>query len=669
MDQRRITRRTAHSGDDVWMNKGFHRVCTACQHVEIQHDWSAFAENCPQCGSRPGNQRRAFVEPVGFLTSYVDRAGRDPGASRLRVKPVDEARLLTRARSEDFAATDLALVSSFFAPAIPRDGALPGRMLVLNRGPHGTGYLWCPLCEYARPTPIGTMGTAEVPSPHENPRTGDRCRVQSLKRPVDLAHIFETDLRGFRIEQSLPELQAGTSIDRRSAQDGFLRTLAEAIRLAAADLLETDPRDLRANSELPRGIPVIVLSDTAPGGAGYCRRLIDEPRFSARALICRALAILDCPRGDACETSCSRCLNDYSNQVQWDKFSRHPVLAWLRTLLASSAPRPPHAPETAVPVARTTADTLPVRLENARDVVAIAGPRLWGAEDRGEAIASAIALRNWLDEIEDRKIVILTSSDACTYSQATGLDREVALRLLEYEKSGRLLFSSVPVELLSAAPRLSLLIGQNMREYYASPDARPLLEGPLVGVSHQSESDVTCSWLSSVGDKAKIIPGPFAPLRDRLRAFRFRPGQPREMALLFEPILGRRVTVCVEDPWCGARRQNRKRLASFLRAFIDAGVHLEEATITWNPDHQQHETASEQAKSMQSELELAELTIMPKFVPRSRQEGHFHDRVVVAQTLDAGTNLQVRWDITAGIDNLMSIPKECNVFLEIIEDP
>lgn len=662
-----ITRRTMHGGGDVWMEKGFHRVCTTCQHVEIQHEWDAFGDKCPQCGARPGNQRRAFVEPVGFLTSYEDRAGRDPGASRLRVKPVDEARLLTRARPEDFMVSDLALVSSFFAPAVSRDGSSTGRLLILNRGPSGTGYLWCPACEFARPTPAGVVGGNEVPSPHNNPRTGDRCRVESLKWPVDLAHVLETDLRGIRIDQDLPTLEGRTESERRAAQDGFLRTLAESIRLAAADLLGTDPRDLRATVEIPGGIPLVILSDATPGGAGYCRRLLEEPRFSGRSLISQALALLDCLRGDECETSCKRCLNDYSNQVLWDKFNRHPVLGWLRALLEKNAPRPVHAPDSAVPVAQTAAATLAVRFENARDVIAIAGRRLFGAMNRGEALTSAIALRNWLDEGKDRKAFMLTAPNMGSRRLATGVDREIALRLVDYEKSGRLRFSTVPEDILSIAPRLSLLIGQEMREFYAAQDAPPLMEGALAGVTHQSTIEATDSWLASIGDQSSESPGPLSALTDPLHAFRFRPGQARKIAPLFEPIAGRRVSVRVEDPWCAARPRNRERLASFLRAIIDAGVKMDEVTITWDSDHQEFELPSDQADAMRSEFRRAQVAIDPIFAPRSRRDGHFHDRVVVAQTLDEGAQLDVRWDITSGIDNLMSVPKECSVFMEVSE--
>ena len=103
---------------------------------------------------------------------------------------------------------------------------------------------------------------------------------------VDLAHVFETDLRGIRIDQPVPDFSdRPTETERRAARDGFLRTLAEALRLAAADTLETNPRDLRATVELLGAAPLVILSDSVPGGAGYCRRLLDDSRFSARVLL------------------------------------------------------------------------------------------------------------------------------------------------------------------------------------------------------------------------------------------------------------------------------------------------------------------------------------------------------------------------------------------------
>ena len=663
-----IARRATVGTGDAWMERGFHRVCPTCQHAETHHDRDDFGENCPQCGARASGPRRAFVEPVGFLTSYTDRQGRDPGATRLRVRPVDEARLLTRARPEDFQVSDLARVTHFFAPAIAPEGSQPGRMLVLNRGPLGAGYLWCPACEHARPAPQEALGGAEIRAVHENPRTGDRCRVESLRWPVDLAHVFETDLRGILIDQPVPNFSdRPTDTERRAARDGFLRTLAEALRLAAADILETDPRDLRATVELLGAAPLVILSDSVPGGAGYCRRLLDDSRFSARVLLGRAIAVLDCPRGSACETSCSRCLNDYSNQVHWDQFDRHPVLNWLHGLLAESTRRPSHAPEAAVPVAQTAAATLRVRLEGA-GLVAVSSPTLWGAEDRSEAITSARALRNWLDEAANRHALFLLPPGAVEAGTPTGLDREIAYALAQYERSGQIRFGTLDRSALLHSPRLSVLKGRgseaSVDAFYAEQEAAAALAGPLMGVSHLYSCSAGDSWLASVQDSVRTLPGPLAGLTERLRVFRFRPGTARALTPLFQGVAGRRVALEIEDPWCGVRPHNRRRLASFVAAVGAAGVGIERLAVVWNPDHGEPDTPQAQSNAVRAELRSSGVSVTPELHHRSGRDRHFHDRVVTIQTVDDGARVNLRWDVTAGIDNLMSHSKECSVFIE-----
>lgn len=663
-----ITRRATVGTSDAWMERGFHRVCPTCQHAETHHDWDDFGEHCPQCGARASGPRRAFVEPIGFLTSYADRQGRDPGATRLRVRPVDEARLLTRARPEDFQLSDLAHVTHFFAPAIAPEGSQPGRMLVLNRGPQGAGYLWCPACEHARPAPQEALGGAEIRAVHENPRTGDRCRVESLRWPVDLAHVFETDLRGIRIDKPVPNFfDRPTDTERRAARDGFLRTLAEGLRLAAADILETDPRDLRATVELLGATPLVILSDSVPGGAGYCRRLFDDSRFSARALLGRAIAILDCPRGSACETSCSRCLNDYSNQVHWDQFDRHPVLDWFRGLLAESTPRPAHAPDSAVPVAQTSAATLRVRLEGAR-LAAIVAMHLWGAEDRSEALTSARALRNWLDEELDRHAFIIVPQGVVEAGQATGLDREIAFLLAAYERSGQLRFNALDKTLVGRAPRLSVLRGTGpdalVDAYYSTPEAAPALAGPTAGVSHLATTPASDSWLRSMQDNLRPLPGPLSALTERLRVFRFRPGMPRVLSPLFQEIVGRRVALEIEDPYCGVRQRTRRQLAAFLDAAVSAGVNIERLSVVWDPERGEPASPQAQASAFRAELKSAGVAVAPEINFRSRRDRHFHDRVVITRSIDEGPPVNRRWDVSSGIDNLMSQSKECSVFIE-----
>ncbi len=351
------------AGGRIWTSRGivrrskeympdkYYRICRSCGHPEIHFQRDDFGDTCEQCSGDPQSRTIRFIEPTAFLTSLDERQGRDPGSSRLRSRPVDEARLLTRAHFRDYADTDLTGVRTFFAPAIPTAGEVAGRLFVVNRGPKGAGYLWCNRCEYAEPAPHSALlGQKVLNSVHKNPRTGEKCPQEELSYPFDLGHIFETDIRavGFSVPPpSFPD--AKSERERADKVESFLRTLAESLRIAAVGLLEADSRDIRASKELREGRPLVVLSDAVAGGAGYVQRLFEDPDFSARALVRAAIRVVDCRRPE-CATSCSQCINDYSNQAYWDVFDRLPVLAWLRALLSDVTLRPPHAPEKAIPV-------------------------------------------------------------------------------------------------------------------------------------------------------------------------------------------------------------------------------------------------------------------------------------------------------------------------------
>ena len=329
---RGIMRRSVFDNNETWIEKQWYRVCPQCKHPDIQNERSDFEEECKQCGSQQQEKSRPFIEPIGFVTSYEERAGRDPGSSRLRAKFVEEARLLTHAKLDDYQKSDLQKVSSFFAPAISSQTNKPsGRMIVINKGPKGFGYRWCQRCEYATPSPSFTMPSDKIED-HKNPRTGDPCPSERMVS-IDLGHQFSTDIRAIHIDKAVPSF--GSDQDREEKQKSFLRTLSEAMRLAAIDLLETDSRDLRATIECPNGKPTIVLSDAVPGGAGYCERLLKESAFSGKMLFKKMCHILECPRGDEhCDTSCSQCLCEYSNQQYWDQLDRKPCLGWLKEILA-----------------------------------------------------------------------------------------------------------------------------------------------------------------------------------------------------------------------------------------------------------------------------------------------------------------------------------------------
>ena len=310
-----------------FMPKCWYRVCESCRHVALADDRNLLPPTCPQCHHQwTGHHQGSFIEPKGFLTAYAERAGRDPGSTRVRQRPADEARLLTRPPAGSYQETDVPLLHTFHAPAFPRDGggAPKGRLFVVNRGMRGGGYLRCPKCEHAESAPSGARYGKLIESRHKNPRTGENCPQTELRNPVDLGHVFETDVRAFTFRKSMPAMPAAE----------FARTLAEAFRLAGLRLLQTDSRDLAATFQIDREHPVVVLYDTVAGGAGFVRRLgsTEQQGISAERLLDEAIRVLDCRAG--CASSCGKCLNDYGNQTHWDVFDRTAVLPWLEELRA-----------------------------------------------------------------------------------------------------------------------------------------------------------------------------------------------------------------------------------------------------------------------------------------------------------------------------------------------
>ncbi|MCY4302297.1 MAG: hypothetical protein OXC68_11280 [Aestuariivita sp.] len=68
--------------------------------------------------------------------------------------------------------------------------------------------------------------------------------------------------------------------------------------------------------------------------------------------------------------------------------------------------------------------------------------------------------------------------------------------------------------------------------------------------------------------------------------------------------------------------------------------------------------------ALRIELQSAGVAVIPEMYHRSVRDRHFYDRVVMIQTVDDEDKINVQWDVTAGIDNLMSHSTERSVFIE-----
>ena len=660
-----IAKRTIYSGGfDSYVDRGWYRICRICNHPEIHSEKNEFEEECSRCRAPTRENPRAYLEPIGFLTSYKERKGRDPGTSRMRTRMVDEARLITRALPKHFLKSDITGIRTFFAPAHPRledNPSLVGQMIVVNRGLKAEGYLSCTKCEFAQPA------AADRKSQHLNPRTGDTCPSNELTFPQDLAHQYRTDIRGIQIAHILPS-NDGSSHDEKTS---LLRTVAEAFRLAAASLLETDPRDLRSSTAISDGdAPLIILSDSTPGGAGYARRLIDEPQFSARILLAKALEILNCPRGDACETSCNKCLDDYSNQLFWESFDRHLATRWLEDLLNKVAHKPKFIPDGAIPIASFPARALPVYLKQATKLV-VCGSTLWGDSDSDsdsevleqEAVMSARSIRDWLEADSKRKIsfVIPDSSVNQTRSECSTTDRFVIDLLLNAHRGAQVTFFSAPDEVLKSTPRLTAFgtgsSENSISEWYCEAKKASALASAPFDVQFRNDTDI--SWFAVVEDNLSRLKSPLDIQEKSTHVFRFSAGDTRDFSPVFSKVGDGKYNVKILDPYIAANKSKRLKLKKFIVEMQKNGIKINDLLLCWktqvsdeNPDFQ-----TEQLESLLSPL--CNKTLFQAWNGR----GHFHDRRILLTRLGEQEMIQI--DVTAGIDNLMSVNKECAVFVEL----
>lgn len=663
-----IAKRTTYSGSaDSYVDKGWYRLCKNCNHPEIHSERESFMQECSHCHGSVRTPPRAYLEPVGFLTSYHEREGRDPGTSRMRTRMVDEAKLITRALPTHFSRSDILGIETFFAPAHLRSddvSSLRGQMIVINRGPKAGGYLSCKRCEFALPAEKPRQLTLKLQ--HRNPRNGDICSSDELSFPQDLAHKYYTDIRGIRIVHSLPTFSLGSNEDREKQKDSLLRTVSEAIRLAAAALLETDPRDLRSAIEISHeDAPLILISDSTPGGSGYARRLIEEPQFSAQKLIAKALEILDCTNGELCSTSCNKCLNDYSNQQFWENFDRRTAISWLTELISRTVSRPAQVPEASTPVANLSIRALAIYLEHIKSFV-ICGSKLWGAGSsealEQQAILSARFIRDWLEEDTERQVSIVfpENSTSSRNVEISTTDRLIVDILSSSNKSKQLVFFNLPDEEFREAPRLTAISsgisGNSISEWFCGGEIPSVFEAIPLNIQYRNST--SNPWLANVRDKLKRIKSPFALHEKSTNVFRYSAGSPRDLTLVSARIGAAKYDVIISDPYISVNSSKRLKLLNFLKELKKGGVSYNHLVLRWKP-RESHETLDYQSEQLSNLLKpICEgITLKPW-----DGNGHFHDRRVLLKNVT--TERLVTLDVTAGIDNLMSANKECAVFVD-----
>jgi ATP-dependent helicase YprA (DUF1998 family) len=669
------------AGGRIWVSAGIVRypkdfmpeqlaqVCEDCGHVVIRRFKDDLPAACEQCGNDNLAKATSFIEPKAFLTSVDAKHGRDPAASRVRQRSAEEARLVTTAPANHFVPTDLPTkVTTFFAPARPLNGenTARGQLFVLNKGPKGAGYHRCPRCEHAEAAEPANR-FKKVKAAHNDPRNGSKCSIDELRIPINLGHIFETDVRAFRFSAPIP-IPPQDADEAVAYQDRFTRTLGEALRMAAARRLDADARDLAATMQVDAGCPVAVLYDTVPGGAGYVRRLAEGGALSMANLVEAAIKLLDCPA--KCASACRQCLSDYSNQTFWEHLDRGPVLEWLR-VLRSDPGRRDDLPGGAAEWTEPSLAALTSRLSGAQQIVFFA-TRIAGTDDAEAAGATARLLRDLVERDSTRRIFIVAAGKLpLSLSELGTADLEAVEILAKLEKSGHLSVFRLPSDRFTPdLPRLFAQGGDGAMALWNDEDDQPLLSG-LIGntpyLAARLESDAVAQLLDTL-KAGQLVKNALTSILSNVRVWDYPAGMPRDLTEPFAAMLGGSVRLEIDDPFLLKDDRARRALVALLTSLQKKGASYDYVALTWREKHpgEQGDTPEVQQNEMKQLLLAAgfDLNIFNMSCRSHRERRIFHDRVLRARVGPLNTSRRsIQWDLSSGVGNLMDSSCEAKVYL------
>lgn len=316
---------------EAWQQRRLYFECSVCRYAATR-DFDAAergqVENCPACGSESTfGSAKNWIRPPGFAHPHTW----DEGTS------LDDQPARSYATRAKLVAGGPATEEGW-RPVTERIRQHFERrhLLVTNTGPRQEGYTYCTRCGLIEPTAIPSR---TVGGSHPRPYPDDRdplCPGSAATRGLVLGTDFISDvlLVSLRVDPPLT-LRPGYL-----ATDVALRTLSEALTIAATNRLEIEPGELQAEYR-PALSPAghegleaeIYLYDTLAGGAGFARRVGEL----GVAVFEDAIHLLEeCPA--MCDSSCYRCLRSFKNRFEHALLDRHLAASLLRYLVRGEAP-------------------------------------------------------------------------------------------------------------------------------------------------------------------------------------------------------------------------------------------------------------------------------------------------------------------------------------------
>ncbi len=327
--------RRAYEGHQLYFE------CTICGHGALESQEGARVEtvrDCPACGER-GRLGPAirWMRPPGFAHPF-DRRPELPLDDKPRVTRPTRAKLIANFTER------LGSREQHFAPggAGVEVWSSTQKLLVTNAGSNDAGapgFLYCVWCGRAEPNgwAAGTLRSGQHVKPYPNyGNTGPACK--GYVDTIALGNEVRTDVALFRFRLSEPcALRPGSVVAQIA-----LTTVANALSLAAAEMLDIEPTDVRGEYRVSmtdggragREVEVF-LYDLAAGGAGF----VKAAAARTKELLTSARGLLE---SCSCTHACYDCgLLSYQNRFDHPYLNRHLGAALLAHCLEGTRPEVP----------------------------------------------------------------------------------------------------------------------------------------------------------------------------------------------------------------------------------------------------------------------------------------------------------------------------------------
>lgn len=642
-----------------FMPTNYYTLCRDCHHVEVQIDKDDLSTTCMFCGSKSIGLKRNFIEPKGFVTAYRDRKGKDLSLHRIRKQYADEARLISMAKEEQFQPSDNPVITKALlrSHAIKKNDPV-GTLFIVNRGPFGMGYHRCHLCNYM--IPAKTVGTKNMK--HTDLLGDQPCFNENLSWPVDISHIFNTDVAILRFSNPVPEPEKKlySSSDRRRYIESFAATLSEAIRFAAASVLDLQINAVRTTYKINTGKLSIILYDSVPGGAGYSVRLFKEIKMTQ--LLNAAIKRLNCPNN--CASGCRSCLCDYSNQRIWDYFDRNIVLPWLKDINKGNVDHP-ILKEGGLLWKKPSLKGLGEKLSSLNHLILI-GRNFYSSKSDFENQSV-----KWiLEQMNGGKKISVVFSNASNIEEKRAFrQREVMNYLRPYIENGQLSLFSIKPDASAQLPCITAQPAPGAPAWYSDFELSSILDEIIPHPAYELSMDNERSTkIKKVLDTATTYePEDLFPPEQVFERIEIAAGETRNLKRYFSHVQNGYVEKLeIKDPYCGADERQISYLTDFL-SFLKTHVNTIKS-IFIKCKEQNFRTNNYKAPNLIRQALLSRISSAIEMNPTVQvipfaQGRAFHDRSVIITMIDEqGVLAKHIFDLSGGIDWLMDKQKNTLLF-------